>query len=111
MSSIGSRPGLGSGSQLEVSAARPVGPVSGAQSGVAAAAPAPAPAGASQTGTTSAPAPAMVSSTALSAGSAPVDTDRVSAIRKAIASGSYPLIPTKISDAMIAAGLTLRIRK
>jgi len=48
---------------------------------------------------------------ALSAGSAPVDADRVSAIRKAIANGSYPLIPTKISDAMIAAGLTLRIRK
>ena len=109
MSSIGSRPGLGSGSQLEVGAARPVGPVSGTQSGVAA--PAPAPAGASQTGTTSAPAPAMVNATALSAGNAPVDADRVSAIRKAIASGSYPLIPTKISDAMIAAGLTLRIRQ
>ena len=113
MSSIGSRPGLGSGSQLEVSAARPVGPVAGpvfvAQSGASTAAPSPTPAGASQTGT--APAPAMVSTTALSAGSAPVDADRVSAIRKAIANGSYPLIPTKISDAMIAAGLTLRIRK
>ena len=135
MSSIGSRPGLGSGSQLEVSATRPVGAVggvsvgalaggvSGAQSGSTASLATPAsgagsgsppsagiPYGASsQSGSPSQA--SMVSTTALSAGSPPVNADRVVAIRKAIESGSYPLIPTKISDAMIAAGLTLRIRK
>lgn len=33
----------------------------------------------------------------------PVDGDRVTAIRTAIANGSYPLHPTKIADALIAA--------
>lgn len=39
---------------------------------------------------------------------APVDTERVEAIRNAIAEDRYPLIPTKIADAMIAAQLMLR---
>ena len=34
---------------------------------------------------------------------APVDTDRVSQIREALKDGTYPLIPIKITDAMIAA--------
>ena len=34
--------------------------------------------------------------------------ERVAQIRKAIESGSYPLIPTKVADAMIAAGMFLR---
>lgn len=42
------------------------------------------------------------------AGDAPVDADRVHEIRKAIEDGSYPLVPAKIADAMIAAGLLLR---
>ncbi len=46
--------------------------------------------------------------TALDAGNAPIDLDRVVSIRKAIASGSYPLVPAKIGDAMIAAGILLR---
>ncbi|MDJ0643661.1 MAG: flagellar biosynthesis anti-sigma factor FlgM [Erythrobacter sp.] len=40
---------------------------------------------------------------AIDAGEPPVDTDRVAEIRKALQDGSYPLVPTKIADAMIAA--------
>jgi negative regulator of flagellin synthesis FlgM len=43
-----------------------------------------------------------------SAGSAPVDQDRVNQIRQAVQDGQYPLIPTKVGDAMIAAGVMLR---
>jgi negative regulator of flagellin synthesis FlgM len=47
--------------------------------------------------------------TVVSAGSeAPVDQDRVAEIREAIEHGRYPVIPTKIADAMIAAGFLLR---
>ena len=35
--------------------------------------------------------------------SPPVDSDRVSQIRKALQDGTYPLVPTKIADAIIAA--------
>jgi negative regulator of flagellin synthesis FlgM len=73
----------------------------------------------STTGTTpanvgSAPSPtssqgaAVVASSALSAGQIPVDLDRVTTIKKAIQTGNYPIVPTKIGDAMIAAGLLLR---
>ncbi len=54
---------------------------------------------------------AVVTSTQASAGAAPVDTDRVATIKKAIEDGNYPLVPTKIGDAMIAAGMLLRINK
>lgn len=37
--------------------------------------------------------------------SAPVDRDRVAEIREALRDGSYPLVPTEIADAMIAAQL------
>jgi len=40
--------------------------------------------------------------------SAPVDTQRVEEIRKAIEEGRYPIIPMRIADAMLAAGLLLR---
>ena len=33
----------------------------------------------------------------------PVDDDRVAEIRKALEDGTYPLVPTKIVDALIAA--------
>jgi len=39
---------------------------------------------------------------------APVDADRVATIRKAIDEGRYPVTPTRIADAMIAAGFVLR---
>jgi negative regulator of flagellin synthesis FlgM len=54
---------------------------------------------------------AVVRSDALDAGSAPVDTDRVAQIRKAIEQGHYPILPTRVADAMIAAGLLLRSGK
>ena len=39
---------------------------------------------------------------------APFDTDRVAEIRKAVEQGRYPIVPTRIADAMIAAGFLLR---
>jgi len=50
----------------------------------------------------------VVKSDALDPGQAPVDVERVNLIRKAIETGEYPLVPTKIADAMIAAGILLR---
>jgi len=38
----------------------------------------------------------------------PVNQDRVSQIREALRDGSYPLVPTEIADAMIAAQLSFR---
>ena len=38
--------------------------------------------------------------------SPPVDRDRVAEIREALRDGSYPLVPTEIADAMIAAQLS-----
>ncbi|MFC3175379.1 flagellar biosynthesis anti-sigma factor FlgM [Novosphingobium bradum] len=54
------------------------------------------------------PAVTFQPSEALDPGQPPVDVERVAVIRKAIESGAYPVIPTKIADAMIAAGLLLR---
>lgn len=63
----------------------------------------------------SAPAPAAANaaaqvetSDAVKAGAAPVDQERVETIRHAIETGKYPIIPAKIADAMIAAGMLLR---
>jgi negative regulator of flagellin synthesis FlgM len=47
-------------------------------------------------------------SDALDPGLVPVDTDRVSIIRKAVETGNYPVVPAKIADAVIAAGMLLR---
>lgn len=47
-------------------------------------------------------------SDALDPGEAPIDADRVATIRKAIENGTYPIIPTKIADGIIAAGILLR---
>lgn len=38
----------------------------------------------------------------------PVDVERVKVIKTAIETGNYPLVPAKIADAMIAAGMLLR---
>jgi len=54
------------------------------------------------------PAATFQPSEALDPGQAPVDVERVAVIRKAIETGNYPIIPAKIADAMIAAGLLLR---
>lgn len=54
---------------------------------------------------------AVVRSDAIDPGEAPVDTDRVSQIRKALEQGTYPILPTKVADAIIAAGLLLKVAK
>lgn len=51
---------------------------------------------------------AVALSDAVAPGQAPVDTDRVTVIRKAVETGQYPVVPAKIADAMIAAGMLLR---
>ena len=104
MSSIGSGPGITG--HIETSGIRAI---SGAD-------PRPVPANTTPAPSSSAPthsneAAAMVSSTALNAGQVPVDGERVAQIRKAIQTGSYPVLPVKISDAMIAAGIMLQVRK
>lgn len=54
---------------------------------------------------------AVVRSRELDPGQPPVDADRVAEIRKAIEQGTYPIVPAKVADAMIAAGLLLRTGK
>ena len=54
---------------------------------------------------------AVQRSAALDAGAPPVDFDRIAEIRKAIERGHYPVIPMRVADAMIAAGLLLRSGK
>lgn len=104
MTSIGSGPSLGFGPKLDVNAASAAGT---ADARAVAASP---PAVAAQ-GAQVAQAATQVATRALDAGPVPVDTDRVATIKKAIESGTYPILPTKISDAMIAAGLLLRVAK
>lgn len=48
---------------------------------------------------------------ALDPGEPPVDTERVVEIRRAIERGTYPIVPAKVADAMIAAGILLRTGK
>lgn len=102
MSNIGSSPGIGSGPKMQVNAVRPVGTSSTGTSAVASDH-AGASVAAGDAGAT------VVNTTALDAGGPPVDSDRVASIRKAIENGNYPIIPTKISDAIIAAGMMLRV--
>ncbi len=53
--------------------------------------------------------PPLVRTEALNlARQAPIDRERVELIKRAIADGSYPIVPAKIADAMIAAGILLR---
>lgn len=53
----------------------------------------------------------VVRSDALDPGAPPVDLERVRMIRKAVESGTYPVVPAKIADAIIAAGILLRTAK
>jgi negative regulator of flagellin synthesis FlgM len=57
------------------------------------------------------PEPAVVQSDVLDPGEMPVDAERVEIIRKAVEEGSYPVVPARIADAMIAAGILLRSGK
>lgn len=98
-------------SPIEIGASRPVGPVqvnTARNAKTATGAP---------VATVDGPAAAVESSAAaqvqrsaaLDAGqSAPVDFERVKVIQQAIEAGNYPVIPTKIADAMIAAQMLLR---
>jgi len=43
----------------------------------------------------------------VSAGEMPVDNERVAQIRDALRDGSYPIVPARITDAIIAARLLL----
>lgn len=117
MSSIGSGPGLSSGATIEVTAAL----AASADTRLSSSADATVVTPQATTGTTgsqsdiavkdSTSAQAVVTTTATSAGSSPVDSDRVAAIKKAIETGNYPIVPTKIGDAMIAASMLLRTPK
>ncbi len=53
--------------------------------------------------TTAKPGVSIEVATSVGAGEPPVDSDRVAEIRAALEDGSYPLVPAKIADAMIAA--------
>ena len=52
---------------------------------------------------------AVVANVALTASDSPVDLARVATIRDAIATKTYPVIPTKIGDAIIAFGIMMRM--
>ena len=54
------------------------------------------------------PAAEISASDALDPGAPPVDVERVALIRKAVESGTYPVVPAQVADAVIAAGLWLR---
>ena len=87
---------------IEVGPLRPVGAVDVRAARVA-------PGGAKRADTASAAQPAVVRSDALDPGEAPVDTERVQLIRKAVETGTYPVVPAKVADAIIAAGVLLRV--
>ena len=55
--------------------------------------------------------PPLVASDSLDPGAPPIDAERVVEIRRAIDTGTYPVIPVRIADAMIAAGHLLRSAK
>jgi negative regulator of flagellin synthesis FlgM len=101
-------------SNIEIGPSWPVGAVQGKTTPLS---PPPPPAAAASTAATAPPAAplrhraaaATVTTTdATRAGDVPVDTDRVAQIRRAIEEGSIPVLPARIGDAMIAAGLLLR---
>ncbi|GHC91393.1 flagellar biosynthesis anti-sigma factor FlgM [Novosphingobium pokkalii] len=100
-------------SNIEIGPSRPVGAV---QVKTAASDAAPSPVVAETTAATAPPAASSTSAAAATvatsdatrAGEVPVSADRVAQIRKAIEDGHYPVIPARIADAMIAAGMLLR---
>ena len=48
---------------------------------------------------------------ALDPGQPPVNAERVAQVRKAVETGTYPLVPATVADAIIAAGVILRSGK
>ncbi len=55
--------------------------------------------------------PVAQRSDALDPGQPPIDADRVQEVRRAIERGDYPIVPAKVADAIIAAGILLRSGK
>lgn len=70
-----------------------------------------APVGSDRAAEVANPHSAVVRSRELDPGQPPVDAERVKQIRQAIEEGRYPIVPAKVADAMIAAGLLLRSGK
>lgn len=60
-------------------------------------------------GAPAAPGISLEVSATTDAATPPVDAERVSQIKAALRDGSYPLVPTKIADAMIAAQVSLSL--
>lgn len=90
-------------SSFEIGASRPVGAVQLNPVAAAAAQPATAPAAAPAQA-----APPVETAVASGAGQVPFDQTRVDQIRQAVDTGTFPLIPAKVGDAMIAAGILLQ---
>ena len=67
------------------------------------------PAAAGTPAAASAPGISLEVSPPTDAAAPPVDAERVSQIKAALRDGSYPLVPTKIVDAMIAAQVSLSL--
>lgn len=95
---------------IELGPTRPVAPIESwtvrASGGRDEAAPKPAATAAAAGASTT-----VVRSDALDPGQPPVDAERVQLIRKAVESGTYPVVPARIADAIIAAGIFLRTSK
>jgi len=112
MTSIGSTPGVGAGSSIDTNPLRQAATASQSATGLGGDAASTAANALTNTlNPTSASSAQIVTSSALSAGQIPIDNSRVDSIKKAIATGNYPLVPAKIGDAMIAAGIMLRSPK
>ena len=67
--------------------------------------------GTARTDKSASPAPGVIKSDALDPGQPPVDVERTQQIRKAVESGTYPILPAKVADAMVAACVLLRTAK
>ena len=117
MSSIGSGSGLASGATIDVTTALQVGSTDTRQSttldttATATQAATSTQTASTATSTTDSTAPAVATTTTTSAGTIPENSDRVAAIKKAIEEGNYPIVPTQIGDAMIAASMLWRSPK
>jgi len=92
-------------SSFEIGPSRPVGAVQ--PNSVLPANHGPAPTNSASTAAVS-DATQVETSLATGAGPVPVDQSRVAEIRQAVQNGSYPVIPARIGDAMIAAGVMLQ---
>jgi negative regulator of flagellin synthesis FlgM len=66
---------------------------------------------ASNTGATKASGITLEIGAAIDTTTAPLDDDRVAQIRDALRDGSYPLVPTEIADAMIAARIGMGVER